>query len=107
MARLPSGGFVSLGLLSPISDVDLILYAQTSPAYAYFALTLPKLLLLALPFALFSLFVDRRARRIGVPALVYIAVMSGIRHKEWRFISYVLPVLNVCAASGVQAVGAL
>ena len=87
--------------------MDLILYAQTSPAYAYFALTLPKLLLLALPFALFSLFVDRRARRIGVPALVYIAVMSGIRHKEWRFISYVLPVLNVCAASGVQAVGAL
>ncbi|GAA6020689.1 hypothetical protein JCM11491_000515 [Sporobolomyces phaffii] len=79
----------------------------TSPIYAYFALTLPKLLLLAFPFALFSLFVDRRARRIGVPALAYVAIMSGLAHKEWRFISYVVPALNVCAASGVRAVGAL
>ncbi|GAA5962677.1 hypothetical protein JCM3765_006163 [Sporobolomyces pararoseus] len=79
----------------------------TSPFYSYFALTLPKLLLLAFPFSLFSLFVDRRARRVGVPALFYIVVLSCLEHKEWRFISYVVPALNVCTASGIQAVGAL
>ncbi|GAA5916579.1 dolichyl-P-Man:Man(7)GlcNAc(2)-PP-dolichol alpha-1,6-mannosyltransferase [Sporobolomyces salmoneus] len=79
----------------------------TSPFYTYFALSLPKLLLLALPFAFISLFVDRRARRIGIPALVYVGILSGLQHKEWRFISYVVPVLNICAASGIQAIGAL
>lgn len=90
----------------PISRADSVL-PQTSPSYTYFLLTLPKLLLLALPFAFFSLFLDRRARRIGVPAIVFIAILSGLEHKEWRFISYVVPVLNICAASGLRAIGAL
>lgn len=80
---------------------------QTSPFYTYFLLSLPKLLLLALPFAFISLFVDRRARRIGIPSIVFIAILSGLEHKEWRFIAYVVPALNVCAASGIRAVSAL
>ncbi|GAA5941191.1 dolichyl-P-Man:Man(7)GlcNAc(2)-PP-dolichol alpha-1,6-mannosyltransferase [Sporobolomyces koalae] len=79
----------------------------TSPFYTYFLLTLPKLLLLALPFALLSLFVDRRARRLCVPSLVFVGLLSALEHKEWRFIAYIVPALNVCAASGIHAVGAL
>ncbi|GAA5961422.1 hypothetical protein JCM21900_004908 [Sporobolomyces salmonicolor] len=79
----------------------------TSPFYTYFLMLLPRLLLLSLPFALFSLFLDRRSRRIGIPSLIFVAIMSGLEHKEWRFIAYVVPGLNVCAAAGVRAVGAL
>ncbi|GAA6062278.1 hypothetical protein JCM10212_000938 [Sporobolomyces blumeae] len=79
----------------------------TSPAYTYFLLTLPKLLLLALPLSPVALFLDRRCRRIGIPSLVFIAILSGLEHKEWRFIAYSVPALNVCAATGIRAVGAL
>lgn len=46
--------------------------------------------------------IDRRARRIGYPSLAFIALLSILKHKEWRFIVYVVPALNVCAASGIR-----
>ncbi|ORY88336.1 Alg9-like mannosyltransferase family-domain-containing protein [Leucosporidium creatinivorum] len=77
------------------------------PWHYYFTRSLPKILHVSLPFALLSMFIDRRARRIGYPSLAFIALLSILKHKEWRFFVYVVPALNVCAAAGVQSVQVL
>lgn len=51
--------------------------------------------------------IDRRARRIGYPSLAFIALLSILKHKEWRFFVYAVPALNVCAAAGIQSVQVL
>ncbi|GAA6038755.1 hypothetical protein JCM8097_002384 [Rhodosporidiobolus ruineniae] len=78
-----------------------------SPFHYYLFPTLPRLLHLTLPFALFSLAVDRRTRRLLWPCIGFIALLSGLKHKEWRFIVYVLPAFFVAAAAGVVALGAI
>ncbi|GAA5905930.1 hypothetical protein JCM6882_009073 [Rhodosporidiobolus microsporus] len=77
-----------------------------SPFYFYLFPTLPRLLHLTLPFALFSLAVDRRTRRLLWPCIGFIALMSGLSHKEWRFIVYAVPAFFVAAAAGVVGLGA-
>ncbi|KAG9048903.1 dolichyl-P-Man:Man(7)GlcNAc(2)-PP-dolichol alpha-1,6-mannosyltransferase [Tulasnella sp. UAMH 9824] len=54
----------------------------TSPFHTYFTAFLPKLLLSSMPLALLGLIVDS--------------------HKEWRFIVYIVPILNVIAARGAS-----
>ncbi|GAA5842785.1 hypothetical protein JCM9279_003985 [Rhodotorula babjevae] len=78
-----------------------------SPASYYFVSALPKLLHVSLVPATFSLFSDRRTRRLVLPCLAFVAVLSALEHKEWRFVVYVVPALTVAAAAGVVAVGAL
>ncbi|GAA5895619.1 hypothetical protein JCM8208_005282 [Rhodotorula glutinis] len=78
-----------------------------SPASYYFLSALPKLLHLSLLPAFFSLFSDRRTRRLVMPCLAFVAVLSALEHKEWRFVVYAVPALTVGAAAGVVAVGAL
>ncbi|KPV73163.1 glycosyltransferase family 22 protein [Rhodotorula graminis WP1] len=78
-----------------------------SPASYYFLSALPKLLHLSLLPAALSIFSDRRTRRLVIPCLAFVAVLSGLEHKEWRFVVYVVPALTVAAAAGVVAVGAL
>lgn len=80
---------------------------QVSPRSYYFLSALPKLLHLSLVPALFSLFSDRRTRRLLIPCLAFVALLSGLAHKEWRFVVYVVPAFTVAAAAGVVAVGAL
>ncbi|TNY20313.1 Alg9-like mannosyltransferase family-domain-containing protein, partial [Rhodotorula diobovata] len=77
-----------------------------SPRSYYFLSALPKLLHLSLVPALFSLFSDRRTRRLLIPCLAFVALLSGLAHKEWRFVVYVVPAFTVAAAAGVVAVGA-
>lgn len=50
---------------------------------------------------------DRRSRLIGYPALAFIGFLSCLGHKEWRFLVYVIPTLNICGASGIVSLGAL
>jgi alpha-1,6-mannosyltransferase len=46
---------------------------------------------------------DARIRSIVLPALGFVFLMSFIGHKEWRFVVYVVPMLNIAAAHGAQA----
>lgn len=70
-----------------------------SPFYTYFLSMIPKLAPLGLPLSLYAALVDRRTRRYLVPILLFVFTYSILPHKEWRFIIYVIPILN--AVSGV------
>ncbi|KAG7089167.1 hypothetical protein E1B28_010872 [Marasmius oreades] len=70
----------------------------TSPAYTYFLSYLPKLLLTALPLSGIAFVFDHRIRPVLLPYIAFIFLISGLGHKEWRFIVYVVPVFNVAAA---------
>ena len=45
---------------------------------------------------------DVRIRALVRPALLYIFLMSFLGHKEWRFVVYVVPLLNIAAAHGAR-----
>ncbi|KAF8150150.1 alpha-1,6-mannosyltransferase subunit [Crassisporium funariophilum] len=74
----------------------------TSPASTYVTSYLPKLLLGALPLAGVGVVSDGRVRALLTPAAVFVALISGLGHKEWRFVVYVVPVFNVAAARGAK-----
>jgi alpha-1,6-mannosyltransferase len=46
--------------------------------------------------------VDSRLDALVVQALSFVTCLSFIGHKEWRFIIYVVPLLNVAAARGAR-----
>jgi alpha-1,6-mannosyltransferase len=64
---------------------------------------LPKLLLTGFPLALLGLLADGRIRTLALPSAVMIAGLSALPHKEWRFVVYAVPVLNIAAARGARA----
>lgn len=83
-----------------------------SPWHAYATSLVPKLLAFTSP--LFALgaqqllrwkpsAVEARARFLLLTALTHVAVLSMLGHKEWRFVFYVLPALNVVSAIGADA----
>jgi alpha-1,6-mannosyltransferase len=80
------------------------LEVQVSPVHAYLSSTLPKLLLAGLPLAVLGILADGRIRTLVVPSAVMVAGLSVLPHKEWRFVVYAVPVLNVAAARGARAV---
>ncbi|PVG04260.1 hypothetical protein CPB86DRAFT_868979 [Serendipita vermifera] len=70
----------------------------TSPFYSYWLIHLPKILTGAFPFFLLGVVVDKRARSVSLPAITFVTIISFLSHKEWRFIVYVVPIFNLCAA---------
>jgi hypothetical protein len=74
-----------------------------SPPHTYFTSYLPKLLLGALPLSVLGTFIDARVRSFILPSLAFIALLSSIGHKEWRFVAYVVPLFNIAAARGARA----
>lgn len=76
----------------------------TSPYGYYFSSLLPKLLLnplimiLLIPFTFVVPVVQRQARDLIIPSLLFIAVYSLQPHKESRFIIYVVPPLTAAAS---------
>ena len=74
-----------------------------SPVHAYFTSHIPRLLLLGAPLALFGALIDSRAREAVLPALCAVGLLSGLAHKEWRFIVYNVPLFNFAAARGARA----
>jgi alpha-1,6-mannosyltransferase len=63
---------------------------------------LPKLLLGSLPLSLLGLVVDSRIRSLLLPSISFIALISCLGHKEWRFIIYLVPIFNIAAARGAS-----
>ncbi|KAG0657084.1 dolichyl-P-Man:Man(7)GlcNAc(2)-PP-dolichol alpha-1,6-mannosyltransferase [Rhodotorula mucilaginosa] len=77
-----------------------------SPPLYYFTSALPRLLHLSLIPAAFSFLLDRRSRRLLLPCLVYVGLLSALKHKEWRFVVYVVPAFTIAAAGGIVGLGA-
>ncbi|KAI0052322.1 glycosyltransferase family 22 protein [Auriscalpium vulgare] len=73
-----------------------------SPYHAYLSSHLPKILLSAFPLSIVSYLLERRIRIALFPPLLYVALISALGHKEWRFIAYVVPSFNVSAATGAR-----
>lgn len=72
-----------------------------SPWYTYFTSLVPKISGVALPLALVAAIfgaVEVRYRRYFLPAAAFVGLYSFLGHKEWRFIVYVVPILNLGAA---------
>ena len=76
---------------------------QVSPIYTYFVAHMPKLLLSSTLLAPIGFLADSRLSTLVVQALSFVICLSFLGHKEWRFIIYVVPLLNVAAARGARA----
>ena len=64
---------------------------------------MPKLLLSSTFLIPIGFLVDSRLDALVVHALSFITFLSFLGHKEWRFVIYVVPLLNVAAARGARA----
>ncbi|KAJ3965102.1 Alg9-like mannosyltransferase family-domain-containing protein [Lentinula raphanica] len=69
----------------------------TSPIYTYIPLLL-NLLLSSLPLSIFGCILDPTIREMLLPYVAFVGIISFLGHKEWRFVVYVVPVVNVGAA---------
>ncbi|KAG0266022.1 dolichyl-P-Man:Man(7)GlcNAc(2)-PP-dolichol alpha-1,6-mannosyltransferase [Mortierella polycephala] len=69
-----------------------------SPWHTYFLTLLPKISGLALPLALAAVPIEQRYRRYILATGVFVGLYSFLGHKEWRFIVYVVPILNLGGA---------
>ena len=58
-------------------------------------------MLLAYPFFLAGVAVNPVARRLVMPLAIYVGIMSLLRHKEWRFIIYVVPTFNIVSLASI------
>ena len=79
------------------------LIIQVSPFYAYFAAHIPKLLLSSAFLVPIGFLADSRLDALVTQALSFVTCLSLLGHKEWRFVIYVVPLLNVAAARGAHA----
>ena len=77
---------------------------KTSPFLWYFYSALPRALLSAVAFIPFGIY-SQKSHQLSlliIASLVYVLIYSILPHKELRFVIYVIPVLNVAAAQGVD-----
>ncbi|KAI8853004.1 Alg9-like mannosyltransferase family-domain-containing protein [Chytridium lagenaria] len=70
-----------------------------SPFHAFFTSLIPRIAPVSFPLFFYAVVVDKRIRRIMLPAFIFVVTMSFIPHKEWRFVIYVVPLLNIAAAT--------
>ncbi|KAI0267847.1 Alg9-like mannosyltransferase family-domain-containing protein [Gloeopeniophorella convolvens] len=73
-----------------------------SPPWTYFTSSLPRLLMATGLLVPIGFVADARIRSFALPALGFVLLVSGLAHKEWRFVVYVVPPLNVAAAQGAR-----
>ncbi len=45
---------------------------------------------------------DKRIRGLLVPYVAFLLLISGLGHKEWRFVIYSVPAFNIAAARGAN-----
>jgi alpha-1,6-mannosyltransferase len=53
-------------------------------------------------FIAYGFYHNPRIRSLVRPAIGFVFLMSFLGHKEWRFVVYVVPMLNIAAAQGAQ-----
>ena len=53
-------------------------------------------------FVPYGFYHNARIRSLVRPSIGFVFLMSFLGHKEWRFIVYVIPMLNIAAAEGAQ-----
>ncbi|WFD36016.1 dolichyl-P-Man:Man7GlcNAc2-PP-dolichol alpha-1,6-mannosyltransferase [Malassezia cuniculi] len=73
-----------------------------SPPLHYWTHEIPKLLSFSLPL----LFVGILHKKSAVPTLLavtHVALLSLVKHKEWRFIMYAVPLFNAASAIGAAS----
>lgn len=73
-----------------------------SPWHHYLSSAFPRILMAALPLSLLGLLTEKRVRSLVIGPLILVGGMSLLKHKEWRFIVYVVPIFNVAAARGAH-----
>lgn len=82
----------------------------TSPWHYYFTNSLPKLMLnpmsilVCIPVALAQNATRKFSVDLLLPLLAYVAILSLLPHKEWRFIIYVIPGFTAIAAAGAASI---
>ena len=86
---------------SNVGSSDVVI--QISPFHTYFVAHIPKLLLSSTFLVILGFLVDSRLNALVSQALSFVICLSFLGHKEWRFIIYVVPWLNVVAARGARA----
>ncbi|KAF9232948.1 Alg9-like mannosyltransferase family-domain-containing protein [Melanogaster broomeanus] len=74
----------------------------TSPAHTYFTAYLPKLLLSSSFLSVVGATLDHRIRSLLCAPILFVFALSALGHKEWRFIIYVVPLVNIAAARGAR-----
>ncbi|KAH7342008.1 Alg9-like mannosyltransferase family-domain-containing protein [Rhizoctonia solani] len=84
----------------------------TSPWHAYLTHHLPKLLIGSAPLALYACTPSTTEHKenkpqspvleLLTPYIIFTLLISALGHKEWRFIVYVVPMINVVAAVGAK-----
>ncbi|KAJ1307295.1 hypothetical protein OPQ81_001405 [Rhizoctonia solani] len=84
----------------------------TSPWHAYLSHHLPKLLLSSIPLSFYACVSHKielkenkpqnPAWELLTPYIIFVLLISGLGHKEWRFVIYVVPMINVVAAVGAK-----
>jgi len=78
-----------------------------SPFYAYFLVHMPKLFLSSTFLIPIGFLADSRMDVLVVHTLSFVMCLSFLGHKEWRFIIYVVPLLNIAAARGARTLVSL
>lgn len=71
----------------------------SSPFHWYFTSAIPRCLLLSVLFVPFA--TRKCLRNFFTIPIIFVSIYSILPHKELRFILYVIPLLNTCAANSV------
>jgi glycosyl transferase family 22 (putative mannosyltransferase) len=77
---------------------------QVSPFWTYFSRFLPRLLMVTNIFIAYGFYHNAHIRSLVRPAIGLVFLMSFLGQKEWRFVVYIVPMLNIAAAHGAQVV---
>ena len=80
--------------------VLILLMHKVSPPFEYFTHHIPKLLAGSLPLVILGILTPTEIFALLLPFALFVAGLSLLGHKEWRFVVYVVPMANVAAAKG-------
>jgi alpha-1,6-mannosyltransferase len=75
----------------------------TSPFYDYITHLLPRIIPLSFPMACISLRYAFARPFVGL-SMVHVFFLSLVPHKEWRFVMYCIPMMNIAASIGIAKI---
>jgi alpha-1,6-mannosyltransferase len=69
-----------------------------SPFHAYWTSLIPRICPIGYLLALPAYWWIKESRKFLIPCGIFVSLYSFLPHKEWRFVIYILPLINLCAA---------